>query len=121
MPRLGHQPAAPPAGRGRSRWLAALALAIFAGGPLVAMAFPAVLRIPKVKDHPPGAPQAAALFSHRTHGTFACYACHPTIFPQAPVGFTHEDMRRGERCGRCHDGARGTAVNAMRCESCHAR
>ena len=31
-----------------------------------------------------------ALFSHRAHASFGCYACHPSMFPQQTlVGFTH--------------------------------
>ena len=51
-----------------------------------------------------------ALFSHRTHQSFGCYACHPSVFPQALVGFTHDDMREGKFCGRCHDGRGAFAI-----------
>jgi c(7)-type cytochrome triheme protein len=99
--------------------LGALGIGVLAGVPLVAVALPAVVRIPKVKPHPEGAPQDEALFSHRAHGRFTCYSCHPSVFPQAPLGFTHEEMRRGEFCGHCHDGTRATAVLSMPCVSCH--
>lgn len=100
-------------------WLIGLTAAGLCALPLMALGFPAVLRIPKAKVHPPGAPEAAALFSHRAHGQFTCYACHPSVFPQARLAFTHEEMNRGERCGRCHDGSRATAINLMPCASCH--
>ena len=117
--------AGPPA-RSRRRapllFVSWLAVTIAVGAlvsPLLAVALPAVVRIPKAKPHPTGTPEAAALFSHRTHAVFACYACHPSVFPQAPLAFTHEDMRRGERCGYCHDGSRASAVISMPCLSCH--
>jgi c(7)-type cytochrome triheme protein len=82
-------------------------------------AFPAALRLPR-RD-PGQAPSVpAALFSHRTHGAFGCFACHPSVFPQAPLGFTHEDMRAGRFCGRCHDGAQAFAVEKLACGGCPA-
>jgi c(7)-type cytochrome triheme protein len=86
----------------------------------VAAAFPAVLRIPRAGS--PDAPRTPpeALFSHRTHGTFGCYACHPSVFPEAPLGFTHQQMREGRFCGHCHDGAHASAVETKLCGACHA-
>jgi c(7)-type cytochrome triheme protein len=103
----------------RSRVPLVLALSL---GPLAALAlgaaFPATLRIPR---HDPrntsGVP--AALFSHRAHGAFGCYSCHPSVFPQAPLAFTHEDMRAGSYCGSCHDGARAFAITSVACGGCH--
>jgi c(7)-type cytochrome triheme protein len=85
----------------------------------VAVALPATVRIPRAKDPRPGAPAANALFSHRSHEPLLCYQCHPGIFPQALVPFTHADMDRGRFCGACHDGRRADAIAAFRCESCH--
>lgn len=95
--------------------LGALLLAL----PLVGLAVPDTVRIPKVKDHPAGTPQAAALFSHWEHGSQRCYACHPETFPQAPLGFTHADMNEKRFCGRCHGGGEAPPVHAYRCERCH--
>jgi c(7)-type cytochrome triheme protein len=81
-------------------------------------AFPAVLRIPRRN---PGAPTfpPPALFSHRQHESFGCYACHPSIFPQALVGFTHDEMREGKFCGRCHDGRTAFTIPGAACARCH--
>lgn len=81
-------------------------------------AFPAVLRIPRrdpgVTDPP------RALFSHRSHETFGCYACHPSIFPQqTEVGFTHQEMSKGKFCGHCHDGRTAFAIPGTACTRCH--
>ena len=100
----------------RSRRLAGL-LAVLLSSVALGAAFPAVLRIPRknagVTVPPP------AMFSHRTHQTFGCYACHPTVFPQAPVGFTHAEMREGKFCGRCHDGRASFAIEGAPCGRCH--
>ena len=83
-------------------------------------AFPSSLRIPRRDPgHMPAMPRA--LFSHRTHGAFGCFACHPSIFPQAPLGFSHEEMRGGRYCGHCHDGAHAFTVEAVACGSCHVQ
>jgi c(7)-type cytochrome triheme protein len=105
--------------RRRGRLLFVLALAL---GPPAALAlgaaFPATLRIPR-RD-PASAPAVpAAWFSHRAHGALGCYSCHPSVFPQAPLAFTHEDMRAGRYCGSCHDGARAFAITAVACGGCH--
>jgi c(7)-type cytochrome triheme protein len=87
--------------------------------PLVGLAVPDTVRIPKAKEHPPGTPQAAALFSHWEHGSQRCYACHPDVFPQARISFTHADMNQGRFCGRCHDGGAAPTVYSYPCERCH--
>lgn len=61
-----------------------------------------------------------ALFSHRTHGAFGCFVCHPAAFPQAPLGFTHADMNEGRRCGHCHDGTVAFGLAGTDCGKCHA-
>lgn len=96
-----------------------LALAVLVPSSQGQTAVPATLRIPKVKPHPPGTPQAAAEFSHRSHAGFQCYACHPATFPQARKGFTHLEMRGGLYCGACHDGGTAVAMSRFACESCH--
>ena len=52
-------------------------------------------------------------------GSFGCYACHPSVFPQALVGFTHAEMREGQFCGRCHDGRTAFAIPGAACARCH--
>jgi c(7)-type cytochrome triheme protein len=101
----------------RSRPLIAAAALLLSSVALGA-AFPAVLRIPR-RD--PGAPAfpPRALFSHRTHQSFGCYACHPSVFPQAAVGFTHAEMQDGKFCGRCHDGRTAFAIQGSACARCH--
>ena len=100
-----------------SGWLA-VAAAVFISALAFGAAFPAVLRIPR--RNPNAAPiPAPALFSHRTHGSFGCYACHPSAFPQALVGFTHAEMRDGQFCGRCHDGRVAFAIAGAVCTRCH--
>jgi c(7)-type cytochrome triheme protein len=84
----------------------------------LAAAYPAVLRIPPKNPSAPR-PIPAALFSHRAHQSFGCYACHPSVFPQAPLGFTHDDMRQGRFCGACHDGAAAFAIERAACKGCH--
>lgn len=90
--------------------------ALLAAAPLLVVAFPSSVRIPRARPRP--APEAA-IFSHATHGQYRCYACHPQIFPQAPQAFTHADMDAGRFCARCHDGAEARAVRALPCGSCH--
>lgn len=91
-----------------------------ASGLALGAAFPARLRIPP--KHP-AAPRSlpAAAFSHRAHQSFGCYACHPATFAQAPIGFTHDDMRRGRFCGQCHDGGAAFAIEGAPCARCHVR
>ena len=87
---------------------------------LGALALPARLRIPKLAPHPPGAPAAAAVFSHVGHSAMACYTCHPSLFPQTLRGFSHGDMRQRRYCGACHDGVEARAIEKMPCQECHA-
>ncbi|MEP6653776.1 MAG: cytochrome c3 family protein [Myxococcales bacterium] len=96
--------------------MAALALSTLA----VAAAFPALLRVPPRDSAGPPRALPSALFSHRAHQSFGCYACHPSVFPQAPLGFTHQEMRRGQFCGRCHDGQVTFAIEGALCTGCHA-
>ena len=81
-------------------------------------AFPAVLRIPRRNPGVPYPPPA--LFSHRSHETFGCYGCHPSIFPQQTrIGFSHQEMSEGKFCGRCHDGRTAFAIPGTACARCH--
>jgi c(7)-type cytochrome triheme protein len=104
----------------RARWprAAVLAFAACLSPVVLAAAFPAVLRIPRRSSGAPVVPPRA-LFSHRTHGSFGCYACHPAVFPQASFGFTHAEMREGRFCGRCHDGGTSFAIEGAACARCH--
>jgi c(7)-type cytochrome triheme protein len=95
-----------------------VALGLLASSVALGAAFPAVLRIPR-RDAASAPFPPRALFSHRTHQTFGCYGCHPSVFPQALVGFTHEEMREGKFCGRCHDGRISFAIQGADCARCH--
>jgi c(7)-type cytochrome triheme protein len=86
--------------------------------PLV-VAVPDTVRIPIGKPHPTGTPQEAALFSHWGHGKYRCFACHPSVFPQALVSFTHADMNEGRFCAACHGRGEAPAVTTYACEKCH--
>ena len=103
--------------RSRTRRLV-LVLALLASSAALAAAFPAVLRIPRRNLDVQSPPRA--LFSHRAHEAFGCYACHPSIFPQQTlVAFTHQEMTEGKFCGRCHDGRTAFAIAGTACSRCH--
>jgi c(7)-type cytochrome triheme protein len=90
--------------------------------PASVISMPESVRIPIVKEHGTGDPPDAALFSHWTHAQYHCYECHPSIFPQRKLGFTHADMGRGRFCGACHDGQRAWHFEndpSVSCETCH--
>jgi len=94
------------------------ALGLLVSSAALAAAFPAVLRIPR--RSPGAAPfPPRALFSHRQHGSFGCFACHPSVFPQALVGFTHDEMAAGTFCGHCHDRRTAFAIPGATCARCH--
>jgi c(7)-type cytochrome triheme protein len=80
---------------------------------------PDVVRIPPVTARPQGSSLPPALFRHGTHAQLNCYACHPSLFPQYPKGFTHADMNAGAYCGACHDGVAAFSVREAKCEGCH--
>ena len=84
-----------------------------------ALSMPDAVRIPMLEPHPPGAPADAALFRHGRHDQFGCASCHPALFPQWRVGFTHRDMNEGRFCGACHDGSAGFDTATADCRSCH--
>jgi c(7)-type cytochrome triheme protein len=98
-----------------SRWLGVVLLLITATA--IGAAYPATLRIPRREGRATVPPEA--MFSHRTHGAFGCFSCHPSTFPQAAVGFTHDDMNKGRFCGRCHDGRVAFPVAGTACGKCH--
>jgi c(7)-type cytochrome triheme protein len=89
------------------------------GAVALGAAFPATLRLPRRDPaRAPGVP--AALFSHRGHAALGCQACHPAVFPQAQVSFTHDEMKAGHFCGACHDGGVAFAITGAACGGCHA-
>ena len=95
-----------------------IVIGLLASTAALGAAFPAVLRIPRRYPGIPYPPRA--LFSHRSHEAFGCYACHPSIFPQQTlVGFTHEEMSEGKFCGRCHDHRTAFAIPGTACARCH--
>ena len=93
-------------------------LSLFASSVAVAGAYPAIVRVPR-RDPASSPALPPALFSHHAHRDFMCLTCHPATFPQALLAFTHEDMRAGRYCGRCHDGGTAFSIEGARCESCH--
>jgi c(7)-type cytochrome triheme protein len=96
----------------------ALGVTLLASSVAIAAAFPAVLRLPRRAGGAAYPPRA--LFSHRSHQSFGCYACHPGIFPQQTlVSFTHQEMNEGKFCGRCHEGRTAFAIPATACVRCH--
>ena len=96
-----------------------VAAGLLVAGQLGAFEYPQQVRIPPLKDRPAGPPPAQ--FSHWAHDRYRCYACHPSLFPQQPKGFTHEDMRAGDYCGACHSvSGPATAVEQFACRHCHA-
>ena len=100
------------------RWIATLAaaLALVAAATAGAWTAPDVVRIPPLKEREQPPP---AVFSHWGHSQYACYACHPSIFPQEAVGFTHRDMDEGRACAACHNGEQAWPVRGTKCGVCH--
>lgn len=102
----------------RAPWRTAC-LSLLASSVAVAAAYPAIVRLPR-RDPARSPALPPALFSHHVHRDFMCLTCHPATFPQALLAFTHEDMRAGRYCGRCHDGGTAFPIEGARCGSCHA-
>jgi c(7)-type cytochrome triheme protein len=102
---------------------AALVAAAFAFASWAAPAWtaPDAVRIPMKAERDKGDPPDAALFSHWEHNRFYCYSCHPSVFPQRRLAFTHDDMDEGRFCGTCHDGKRAFSPDDddIECETCH--
>lgn len=90
-----------------------------AGSARASLGMPPTVRIPIVRAHGKGDPPQAALFSHWSHDQFACYACHPSLFPQQRLGFTHDDMDAGKFCAACHDGKSAWSFDDADCKTCH--
>ncbi len=72
---------------------------------------------PRGEDHP----ENLAVFPHWAHADYKCYVCHPAIFPQRKMGFTHDQMDEGRYCGACHDGKTAFSYDDddIDCEICH--
>jgi c(7)-type cytochrome triheme protein len=88
------------------------------------LAMPVIVRIPIVKPHGAADPTQAGIFSHWQHDQYSCFACHPTLFPKARQGFTHDDMDEGKFCGSCHNGQSAPPASGERAvcrSSCHAK
>ena len=103
--------------RGTWRVAGVALLTALVATPIFAVNAPQDVRMPPLEERSAPVP---ALFSHWRHGEQHCYRCHPSVFPQSLLGFTHKDMRVGQFCGDCHDGRSAKAIKAMRCEDCHA-
>lgn len=84
-----------------------------------AHSMPDAVRIPILKEHPKGAPEAAAVFYHSDHQSYGCASCHPALFPEWPQGFTHAEMREERFCAVCHDGRAAFDVDKADCTICH--
>lgn len=87
-------------------------------------ALPAEVIVPIVKEHGKADPPAAGVFSHLQHDQYLCFTCHPTLFPRARMGFTHDQMDEGKFCGACHDGQTAPPTSGARAtcrSSCHAK
>lgn len=85
-------------------------------------AVPEKVSIPVVREHAKTDPPGAGTFSHWQHDQYTCVACHPTLFPRARKGFTHDDMDEGRFCGACHDGRSAPPASGARASckgSCH--
>ena len=63
----------------------------------------------------------SAIFPHGVHRLrYTCAACHPDLFPTAPLepgAITMKGMQAGKACGVCHNG--GAAFGILECGKCH--
>jgi c(7)-type cytochrome triheme protein len=104
------------------RRLAPIPLGAFLFASATVLAVPAEVRVPVVREHGKADPPNAGLFSHWQHDEYQCFACHPSLFPRARKGFTHDQMDDGKFCGACHDGRTAPPTSGARatCKSpCH--
>ncbi len=68
--------------------------------------------------YPPG------IFPHWVHEVrYRCYVCHPAIFEmkQGADEMTKEAMRKGESCGKCHNGRNAFPIGLQTCSRCHRK
>ena len=100
-----------------------LLLLIGVVAPVLALGVPPRLYIPIVKAHRESDPPAASVFSHWTHEQYDCSVCHPSVFPKAHLGFTHDDIDAGKYCGTCHDSKTAFSIDDpnVKCAVCHRR
>ena len=80
------------------------------------------LAMPRSGDSP-----GKVLFRHESHveaKTADCTRCHPKMFRMTETGktasgeaITHEQMRKGQYCGACHDDKKAFGLES--CENCH--
>jgi c(7)-type cytochrome triheme protein len=106
------------------RSLALVLLGVLVSVSASVLAVPAEVRVPVVKEHGKADPPAPGVFSHWQHDQFLCFTCHPSLFPRARKGFTHDEMDEGKFCGACHDGRTASPTSGARatCKtSCHAQ
>ena len=82
-------------------------------------AAPDIVHMKRAPSHPDHLPTAR--FSHIEHFSFGCYACHPGLFSSPREAITHDDMKRGQACGACHDGTVARSIPQLGCKSCHAK
>jgi c(7)-type cytochrome triheme protein len=102
--------------------LALLGVLLFVSASVLAL--PAEVRVPVVKEHGKADPPEPGVFSHWQHDQFLCFSCHPSLFPRARKGFTHDEMDDGKFCGACHDGRTAFPTSGARAtckSSCHAK
>lgn len=93
-----------------------------AGGAIAASKLPNLpkdLTLPQDEESP-----GAVVFRHKTHVKAKdadCTVCHPSMWPIRPGGtkpkVTHKAMKKGEYCGKCHDGEKAFGLDE--CDSCH--
>lgn len=119
-----------------------LSLAVAAPGAARAEGLPG---LPKAITLPQGDSPGQVTFNHDTHADAVkggCVACHPSTFsilgrshgqtnagkgkaaPAAkPRPITHDRMKAGEACGKCHGKGRGSDIDIeddSGCSNCHA-
>ncbi len=65
-----------------------------------------------------------AFFPHWIHEVrFRCYVCHPAIFvmERGANEMSKEAMRKGESCGKCHNGRVAFEIGLQTCSRCHRK
>ncbi len=70
------------------------------------------------KKYPP------AYFPHWVHEIrYRCYVCHPAVFvmKKGANDLTKETMRKGESCGKCHNGRFAFEIGLQTCSRCHQK
>lgn len=65
-----------------------------------------------------------ALFPHWVHRSrFRCYVCHPAIFEmqQGANEVTMDAIKKGQFCGKCHNGKTAFGADFQNCTRCHRK